>query len=734
MANSVHSAVVSLNSVGERAWGRIRSGCLIGRLRRVPRRCMNGRCPSDERNRRIICQAEKNKQLESHRRRYSPSLESAQLREKDLVADDWKAVPDIWRSVAEKYQDQVALVDPYHEPPSKMTYKELEQAILNFSEGLRTIGLNPEEKIALYADNSCRWLVADQGIMATGAINVVRGSKSSDEELLNIYSHSESVAVVVDNLEFFGRLENILFKKAEIRFIILLWGEKSMLDHQRFPEISIYTYEEIEDLGKNSRDYRRHSTEGGHQDYDIISPGDLATLVYTSGTSSTPKGVMLTHSNILHQIKNLQEIVPAKPGDRFVSILPPWHMYERACEYFIFTRGIQLVYTTVKNLKEDLRKYQPEYLVAVPLVFEILYSAIQKQIFSGSAAKKFLVRSLIKISYLYMDAKRVYQGRFLSEEKEESHELSVIWWVQARVIAILLWPLHMLAKILIYRKIFAAIGIYKAGISGGGSLPMHIDRFFEAIGLTLQNGYGLSETSPVISARRPDCNVLGTVGHPIKFTAVKIVDPVTDDALPNGSKGIIKVRGPQVMKGYYKDSTNTNRVLDKDGWLNTGDIGWIVPTNLTGKSHQCGGMLVIEGRAKDTIVLSSGENIEPSEIEEAAARSSFIKQIMVIGQDERRLGALIVLDKDELALASMRLSADTLSASSELRAEESYRLVRRELSKWTLGLQFHIGPILILDEAFTIENGLMTPTMKVRRDKVMDRYKDQIAKMYNKDV
>ncbi|CAA6659870.1 unnamed protein product [Spirodela intermedia] len=622
-------------------------------------------------------------------RRYSPLLESALLPIKDVVSGEWKAVPDIWKSVAEKYGDKVALVDPYHDPPSVMTYKELEQEILNFSEGLRTIGLSPDEKIALFADNSCRWLVADQGIMATGAVNVVRGSKSSDEEILQIYSHSESVAVVVDTPEFFNRLAEILFPTAEIRFIILLWVTNQFWTVRCYPRYQFLVTRILKTWVKKA-----HS-------YETIRPDDVATLVYTSGTSSTPKAVMLTHQNILHQIENLREIVPAEPGDRFLSMLPPWHMYERSAEYFMFSCGIQQVYTTVRKLK----------------VF-----AIQKQISSSSAARKFFASSLIKISFLYMEAKRVYQGKVLTEQKEELHLVSVtLEWVRARVVAVLLWPLHTLATILVYRKIYSTIGIRKAGISGGGSLPMHIDRFFEAIGLTLQNGYGLTETSPVIAARRPDCNVLGTIGHPIKHTEIKVVDPETGQILSNGSKGIIKVRGPQVMKGYYKNSSSTNQALDKDGWFNTGDIGWIAPKNTMGRSRQCGGMIVIEGRAKDTIVLSSGENVEPSELEEAAGRSNLIKQIVVIGQDQRRLGALIVPDKEELVLAAKRLSG-THSTSSELSADED------------IGRSFQIGPILILDEPFTIDNGLMTSTMKVRRDAVVDRYKDQIAKMYKKDI
>ncbi|EEC76517.1 hypothetical protein OsI_14303 [Oryza sativa Indica Group] len=626
------------------------------------------------------------------RRKCSPLLESALLPGGNgLTTHDWMAVPDIWRTAAEKYADRVALVDPYHEPPSELTYKQLEQEILDFSQGLRAIGVAPDEKIALFADNSCRWLVADQGIMATGAINVVRGTRSSDEELFQIYTHSESIALVVDSPQFFNRLAESFISRINARFIVLLWGQQVV--------------------------------------FETITPDDVATLIYTSGTSGTPKGVMLTHRNLLHQIKNLWDFVPAVPGDRFLSMLPPWHAYERASEYFIFTYGIQQVYTTVKYLKEDLQRYQPQYIVSVPLVYEILYSSIQRQISSSSTARKFVALALIKISLLYMEAKRIYEGTVLSNNPvKPSFIVYMVNWLSARIVAALLWPLHNLAKTLVYKKIHSAIGISKAGISGGGSLPMHVDKFFEAIGVKVQNGYGLTETSPVVAARRPFCNVLGTVGHPVKHTEIKVVDMETGEVLPDGSKGVVKVRGPQVMKGYYKNPSATNKVLDQEGWFDTGDIGWIAPHCPTGPSRKCGGMLVLEGRAKDTIVLTTGENVEPAEIEEAASRSDLINQIVVVGQDKRRIGALIVPNYDEVLATAKRKSI--LDGSNELAKDKVLNLLYDELRTWMVDCSFQIGPILIVDEPFTVDNGLLTPTLKLRRDKVTAKYHREIDALY----
>ncbi|XP_057536585.1 probable acyl-activating enzyme 16, chloroplastic [Amaranthus tricolor] len=680
----------------------------------------------------ICCQATQIETLQ--KRRCSPLLEHELLYNCVLLgSSEWTAVPDIWRTAAEKYGDQTALVDPYHEPSLKLTYKELEQQIMNFSEGLRVVGVTPAEKVALFADNSCRWLIADQGTMAMGAINVVRGSRSSKEELLHIYNHSESVALLVDNPQMFNGMADLFISQATIKFIILLWGDKSDLKEGVSDRISVFSYSEIIAMGKESRKKLADSYDARKQYlYEPINSDDVATLMYTSGTTGNPKGVMLTHQNLLHQIKNLKDVVPVKSGDKFLSMLPPWHAYERAAEYFIFSYGIQQVYTTVKNLKEDLKKYQPDYLISVPLVFETLYSAIQKQIAANPVVRKTIAVAFLKISLIYMDFKRIYEGKHLTRNQQEpSFLVAFVDWLWARVAASVLWPIHVLAKLLLYRKIQSAIGISKAGISGGGSLPVYVDKFFEAIDIVVQNGYGLTESSPVVAVRRPAYNVLGSAGHPLKLTEIKIVDADTDDVLSPGSKGIVKVRGPQVMKGYFKNPSATRQVLDGEGWLNTGDLGWIAPYHSAGRSRLCGGVLVLDGRAKDTIVLLTGENVEPSVIEEAAMRSSLIEQIVVVGQDQRRLGAIVVPNKEEALRVAKKASFIDADAS-ELRKDKLISLVHEELRRWTSECSFRVGPILIVDEPFTIDSGLMTPTLKIKRDVVADRYKDQIANLYKR--
>ncbi|RAL54418.1 hypothetical protein DM860_001546 [Cuscuta australis] len=685
---------------------------------------------SRSRNFRVFCDS-----TEVQVRKCSPVLESMFLSGSSgtvsFSSSEYKTVPDIWKSAAEKFGNHIALVDPYHNPPTNLSYKQLEKEILSFAEGLRVVGLRPDEKIALFADNSCRWLVADQGIMSTGAVNVVRGSRSSVEELLSIYNHSESVALVVDNPEMYSQIAETFHSRVDVRFVVLLWGEKSSITSEVIDGLPIYRYTEILDLGNKSHMALLHSQEAGRQFiYEPINSDDVATLVYTSGTTGNPKGVMLTHKNLLHQVLNLWDPVPVLRGERFLSMLPPWHAYERAAEYFILSCGCEQVYTTVKNLKEDLKRYQPQYLISVPLVYETLYSGILKQINKSSAARKLIALSFLKISLAYKEAKRIYEGKCLTKDQKHSNLVSVLDWLCARAIAALLWPLHFLARKLVYSKILSNISISKAGISGGCSLSSHVDKFFEAIDITIQNGYGLTESSPVVACRRPNCNVIGSIGHPIQYTEIKVVDAETGEALPHGSKGIVKVKGPQVMKGYYKNPIATKQAIDENGWLNTGDLGWIVPHRSVGRSRNASGVIILEGRAKDTIVLSSGENIEPSEIEDAAMGSNLIQQIVVFGQDKRRIGAIVVPNKEEVLSTAKKLSFVD-SDATEVSKEKTASILHEELVKWTAGCTFQIGPFLVVDEPFTVDNGLLTPTMKVKRDKVTALYKEQIDALYN---
>lgn len=668
-------------------------------------------------------------------RRYAPLLEKTTLEHNDVLgstATEWKALPDIWRTTVDKYGDQIALIDPHHDPPSQLTYRQLEQEILDFAEGLRIAGICPDEKVSLFADNSYRWLVADQGIMGIGAVDVVRGSRSSNEELLHIYNHSDSVALVIDNPSLLDRLAPSLNALASIKFVVLLWGKKSTLV-SFIGQVPLYDYEELICLGRKSRKFQlKERSTGDTTKHVPISSNDVATIVYTSGTTGNPKGVILTHGNLLHQALHLGVILPVQPGDRFLSYLPSWHMYERSVEYFIFTHGVVQVYTNVKNLKDDLIHYRPTFLVSVPLIYENLYNGIQKQLSSYSGARQFLVLGIIRISMMYMKFKRIYEGKSLSSTiKQQAAVVATVESLWAGIIAAVLFPFHLLGKSLYYTKIWSENGLMKIGLTAGASIPLHVDQFFEAIGITLLNAYGLTEMTSIYSGRKTECNVLGTAGMPLHGIEVKVVDPDTGAVLNFGKKGLIKVRGPQLMKGYYKNIDATMKAIDKDNWLDTGDLGWLASKTPGGGRH-CGGMMVVEGRAKDTIVLSTGENVEPIEIEAAALESNLIEQIVVVGQDQRRLGALIVPNMEAIQLEAREL-AKSKGIKSPPTVGDFKELIRRELIEHTSRCPFHIGPFVLLEEQFTVDSGLLTPTLKVRREKIQMKFQDKISNMFQKE-
>lgn len=659
-----------------------------------------------------------------------------------MKGEGWRVLPDIWKTATERHGDSIALSDPHRVPGKEVTFRELEQAILDFGEGLRVFGVNQGQCVSLFSDNSYRWIIADQGIMSIGASDAVRGAKAPSTELLNIANHSESSALILESEDLLVKLGPKLRESSEVcsrvKFAILLWSGKSKGENNQSKTLDlpfpVHTYEEVMAAGRTSRQALAAADGRGHLNANI-RPDDIATIVYTSGTSGNPKGVMLTHANLMHQIRHFETILKPSVGDTVLSLLPPWHMYERSGEYFVLSRGCKQIYSSVKTFKEDLSKFPPDYFLAVPLVFDILYNGVQKKLAEGSAIKVKVATGLVKASENYAKAMRVVQGLDLASAQNNSgNGQAVVQWVLAAVTAALLLPLHLLAVRLVYSKIRAALGIRKAAISGGGSLPPHVDKFFGAIGIMLLNGYGLTETSPVLAVRKPTCNVLGTVGTPLPETEIRVVDPDTGKVLPMGSKGLVKARGPQVMKGYYKNPAATSAAIDDEGFFSTGDLGWLVPEKLVGAACNCGGQLVLEGRVKDTIVLANGENVEPAGIEETILQSKFVQQVMLVGQDKRKLGALIVPNQDELNVAVEALKSSR-GGAWQPSEDDLQQLVRTDVTKrLTEAGCIHdherIGTFRLLKEQFTVDNGLLTPTMKMKREVISEQFKSEIDSMY----
>jgi long-chain acyl-CoA synthetase len=623
-----------------------------------------------------------------------------------------ESLPEIWTLAARKFGNIVALHNPHSKPEVKITYSQLSGQIQQFAAGLQKLGININnsdtlpygERVSLIADNSPRWFIADQGIMTAGAVNAVRSAQAEREELLYIISHSGSTALVIEDLKTLNKLGESL-NELPIKLVVLLSDEAPPTE-RNFPVVN---FSQLLDIGSNNTLIAtKQSSES------------LATLIYTSGTTGKPKGVMLSHKNLLHQVKNLGTVVQPKKGDIALSILPTWHSYERSGEYFLLSQGCTQIYTNLRSVKGDLKKFKPNYMIAVPRLWESIYEGVQKQFREQPAKKQSLVKFLLETSQKYIEARRICQGLSLNHIHASFIERS-----QAKITELGLLLFHALGEKLVYTKVREATGgNIKHVISGGGALPAYIDNFFEIVGVEILQGYGLTETSPVTNARRPWRNLRGSSGQPIPGTEVKIVNPETRQPLPVGERGLVLLKGPQIMQGYYQNPEATTKAIDTEGWFDSGDLGWVTPEN----------DLVLTGRAKDTIVLTNGENIEPQPIEDACLRSPYIDQIMLVGQDQRSIGALIVPN-----LEALEKWAETQNNSQKIDLESKIvqDLFRQELNREVQNRPSYraddrVGPFKLIEEQFSIENGLMTQTLKIRRHVVMSRYCDIINAMFAK--
>lgn len=624
------------------------------------------------------------------------------------------SLPEIWPLVAKQFGEIVALRAPHAKPEIVLTYTQLDEQIRHFATGLQVLGVKVGSHISLIADNSPRWLVADQGIMMAGAVDAVRSAQADNQELQFILADSDSTALVVEDLKTFNKLRSYL-EDLPIKLVILLTEEPP----SQSESIKIVNFSQIIEIGKS------HNLEPVKQDYNT-----LATLIYTSGTTGKPKGVMLSHGNLMHQIIAIPAVVQPRVGDTVLSILPTWHSYERSCEYFLMSQGCTQIYTNLRFIKADLKEFKPHYMVGVPRLWESIYEGVQKQFREQPLSKQRLINRLFGMSQKYIECRRIFQGLSL-----ENLNPSLTKRLAARTQAFALLPFHALGKKLVYGKVREATGgRIKQMISGGGALAKHIEDFFEIIDVEILVGYGLTETSPVTHARRYWRNLRGSSGLPLPGTETKIVDLETRQQLPTLQRGLVLLKGPQIMQGYYKNPTATAQAIDSDGWFDSGDLGWITLQN----------DLVLTGRAKDTIVLTNGENIEPQPIEDACLRSPYIDQIMLVGQDQRCLGALIVPNIEAVQKWAEShnynlLLADEISTnvSTEIDLESKMiqDLFRQELNREVQNRPGYrpddrIIRFKLILEPFSMENGLMTQTLKIRRHVVMEHYQDVINTMF----
>lgn len=627
---------------------------------------------------------------------------------KNVSYDGLNSLAEVLESCMEKYSTYSAITDKYNNV--FLTYGELKEEIKHFATGLQALGVKKGDKVGLFAESNGLWMATSMAILKCGAVDVIRGSNAPLEELHYITAHADCKGLILRDEKLYNAMKPFL-EQYRLDFVIVTYSNGN-LDVTNVRS-KVYTHQDIIRLGKENTFVPVK-----------MDRNDDCSILYTSGTTGNPKGVLLSHENSIYQLEVVHEGFLAQPGENTLQILPIWHSYERIGQCYYVSRGCHLHYTTLTGLKNDLATYDIDTFMSVPRIWESIRLGVYQKLKQTSPILHDIFDFAVKTSICYK-THRMYGERRITN-KFSYNALSTI---RHRIIRSFIKPLHVLFSNTLYKKIKKAVGLSKirASISGGGALSMQDELFYDAIGVNLRIGYGLTETAPVLTLRNvSDKNFLGSAGTPLPRTDLKVVDPQTFKELPSFQKGLVIVKGPQIMKGYYKDEEATRKVFTEDGYFITGDLGWLTKQN----------NLVLVGRLKETIVLSSGENVEPVPIEEAILLSPYIDQIVLVGQDRSGVGALIVPSKEALEKCGINMKDLSSYKNSNILTDiKLENLIKSEINthiinKPNLRVFEKVKQFTLLNESFSVENGLMSATQKVKRNKVFEKYEQVIGNMY----
>lgn len=618
-----------------------------------------------------------------------------------------------------------------------ITFRELYEIILDVAAGLNLIGVARGEPVALICDNRAEWLHANMGILAIGAVDVPRGCDATPIDLQEILGITECRYCVAENSAQVNKILKIITGTSDVSEITATTERVKLPNLSSFVVIDqideatrlatqalgmqIHAFTDVAKNGKSSRVERP-----GFIEEELLKgkPTDTASLIFTSGTTGTPKGVELTHGNYLAQLDELPERIILLPGDHMLSVLPVWHVFERSCEYVVLVQGATLCYSKpiAQIMLADMLTYNPVLLPAVPRIFEGIYDGVWRKMRQSPSIVCNIFKFFFAIALIHSRMHR----RMFRQNVCFTRYYTGLWWVLFIIPWTILWPLKLLGNILVFHKIKAMLGRhFRYGVVGGGAFPRHIDEFFWAIGVKIVEGYGLTETSPIISVRHVSCPVFGCVGSPLRRLVGRVVSLEDGFVLPRGKFGIIQVKGDTVMKGYYKRPDATAKVLSDDGWLDTGDLGYM-------SIHD---EIVIKGRKKDTIVLRGGENVEPVPIEETLTRSRFIKQAVVVGQDEKYLGALILVAENELRTYAAEIGLQYPTYDELLKSPEVHALYETEIatlvnSRNGFKMYERINKFALLTKEFQVGVEL-SAKQEIMRYRLCDIYKDEVKSIFS---
>lgn len=596
------------------------------------------------------------------------------------------------------------------------SYKQVEGIVINLALGLRDkFKYKKQDLIAIISDNRKEWLYSDLAIQYLSCIDIPRGLDATDVELVQILNETEVKTCFVENIKTIKRFDNMKDQLPTIETLILMENSEEEIE-------SKYEIVKLYDLIESGKNLLSNDSSLLDNLYDEISKGsedDLATIIFTSGTTGNCKGVMLTNKNFIFEVSNLQKVVDNKfkPGQRWMTVLPIWHSLERAVTYvsIFYNQGIYYSKPISKIMLSDFQKVNPHWFSSVPRIWQAVNKSIESKLRKAKGFKKALSLVLIKSAKNWKDGYNIIHNLL---PKYENNNFAFLEKIYGFFKMILNYPIYKLGNKIMFSKVRSLFGKNLiAGVCGGGSMPKGVDAFFNAIGITLLDGYGMTETAPILSVRNLRKPIIGTM-QIIDGTSFKIVDE-NNNEVKVGQKGVLKVKGPQIMKGYYKNEQATRSIIDKDGFLNTGDL---VIKSLNND-------ISIVGRAKDTIVLAGGENLEPVPIEGKLSELDFIENVIVIGQDRKYLSALIVPNTE-----TIKEYITTLNEKYKDDKEAVYNLLKEKIDEkinTKFGFKSHelINRFVLLDKPFEVGREL-SAKQELKRNKIEEFYKKEIESLY----
>jgi len=595
----------------------------------------------------------------------------------------FSTVSEMFEKIAAKYADEQRpmLMYKVEKQYRGISYKEYARNVELFAVGLASLGVNKSDRCAIIAENRPEWIVADMAMVCLGVVNVPIYPTLTPKQIEFIFNDAGVKVAIVSNT---FQLNKILKIKNDVKTLehIIVMNENDATEGTQ-------TYTKMYARGG---EFERAHPEFFRESIKRPKPEDLLTIIYTSGTTGNPKGVMLTHSNMSSNVQESARAIPFGPEDVFLSFLPLCHSFERMAGYYTaMSCGVMIAYAeSVETVRDNLLEIRPTIVTTVPRLFERIHSRILKNVESAPPVRQKIFHWAVGVGKEYAKAKR---------RKNISPVLKLK---------------HAVASKLVFSKLQERTGgRIRFFVSGGAALPKMLGEFFEAVGIQIIEGYGLTETSPVLTVNRLDDYKFGTVGRPIANVEIKIADD-----------GEILARGPNIMKGYFNNSAATAEVIDKDGWFHTGDVGMFDPE----------GHLMITDRKKHLFVSSGGKNIAPQPIENHFLESKFIDQFVLIGDGRMFLTALIVPEFEMLKEWARAQRIESASEAELVAHVEVRKMFQQEIDAIQKDLPNYerVRRFELLPQTLTVENGEITPTMKVKRKVVEQKFAHLIEKMYEK--